>query len=156
MDRRAESLDTPNNRNPKSTAAEIDSVVDGDDGEPDPLSTPASSLAAAQGSQAGIVCEPLESYIHYKMKMKISRAANTDNEPSEAIPGINKLPSTIFAVTLSRELAAAAIRLAGKSENTVMLNASGHQHCRGHFVGCYSSHVYSATAVPYCYNWCSK
>jgi hypothetical protein len=75
----------------------------------------------------------MESYIQQKMKMKRNRAANTDNETSEAIPGIKKLPSKIFAVTLPRELAAAAIRLAGKLENTAMLDASGHQHCRGHF-----------------------
>jgi hypothetical protein len=36
----------------------MDSVLDGDDEEPDPLSTPSSSSAAAQGSTEGIVCEP--------------------------------------------------------------------------------------------------
>jgi hypothetical protein len=46
---RSEKRDTSNNRNPKSTAVEMDSVVDGDDEEPDPLSTPSSSSVAAQG-----------------------------------------------------------------------------------------------------------
>jgi hypothetical protein len=54
MECRAETQDIPNNRNPTSAAAEMDSVVDGDDEEADPLSTPASSSAAAQGSQEGV------------------------------------------------------------------------------------------------------
>jgi type 1 fimbria pilin len=77
----------------------------------------------------------MESYIQQKMKMKINGAANTDNEPSEAIARIKKPPSTGFAVTLSRELTAAVISMVGKSENTVMLDASGRQHCRSHFSG---------------------
>jgi hypothetical protein len=69
------------------------------------------------------------------MKMKINGAANTDDEPSDAIPRIRKQPSTRFAITLSRELVAAAIRLAGKSENTAMLDASGgDSHCRSHLL----------------------
>jgi hypothetical protein len=46
MECRAENRDTRNNRNPKSTVAEMESVVDGDDEGPNPLSTPSSSSVA--------------------------------------------------------------------------------------------------------------
>jgi hypothetical protein len=82
------------------------------------------------------------------MKMKINRAGNTDNEPSEEMhsnDNSNKESTeheichhggSLTREQVYRELAVAAIRLAGKSENTAMLDASGrHRHCRSHFTG---------------------
>jgi hypothetical protein len=83
----------------------------------------------------------MESYIQQKMKMKINGAANTDHEPSEVMysnDNTNKETTkheichhagSLIKEQVHRELAVAAARLAGKSENTALLDASGHQHC---------------------------
>jgi hypothetical protein len=119
-----------NNHN-HSDNAETDSAG-ADAAEPDPLSTPASSSQAEQGSQEGVLeskhKQAMESYIQQKMKIgaaKLNEAAtntnnnnndDTDHETTEQ--EIRQHAVTLTREQLYRELAVAAAKLAGKTDNT--------------------------------------
>jgi hypothetical protein len=126
----------PNHSNNHSDNAETDSADA--DVEPDPLTTPASSSAAEQGSQEGVLeskhKQAMESYIQQKMKLgaaNAKEAANWSNNNNNNVDmdmdkignettehEIRQHATTLTKEQLYRELAVAAARLAGKSDNS--------------------------------------
>jgi hypothetical protein len=129
---------THHNQNNNDNADETDSADA--DVEPDPLTTPASSSAAEQGSQEGVLeskhKQAMESYIQQKMKLgaaNAKEAANWNNNNNDEIgidnnditeKEIRQHATTLTKEQLYRELAVAAARLAGKADNNIESNSN--------------------------------
>jgi hypothetical protein len=126
------------NHNANNSSDNADAESDADDVEPtpaDPLTTSAQASAAAeQGSQEGVLeskhKQAMESYIQQKMKLGAANAKEAANWNSNNNEGddndmgldnkekeIRQHATTLTKEQLYRELAVAAARLAGKTDN---------------------------------------